>query len=43
MTDRLAAVGGTVAIESVPGHGTTVSGCLPAGEPAGERATALVH
>jgi signal transduction histidine kinase len=43
MTDRLAAVGGTVAIESAPGHGTTVSGCLPAGERAGERATALVH
>ena len=43
MTDRLAAVGGTVAIESAPGHGTTVSGCLPAGELAGERATALVH
>ena len=43
MTDRLAAVGGTVAIESAPGHGTTISGCLPAGERAGERATALVH
>jgi signal transduction histidine kinase len=43
MTDRLAAVGGTVAIESAPGHGTTVSGCLPAGELAGERAVALVH
>ena len=43
MTDRLAAVGGTVAIESAPGHGTIVSGCLPAGELAGERATALVH
>jgi signal transduction histidine kinase len=43
MTDRLAAVGGTVAIESAPGHGTTVSGCLPAGELTGDRATALVH
>jgi signal transduction histidine kinase len=43
MTDRLAAVGGTVAIESAPGHGTTVSGCLPAAELAGERAVALVH
>jgi signal transduction histidine kinase len=42
MTDRLAAVGGTVVIESAPGHGTTVSGCLPAGELAGERAAALV-
>jgi signal transduction histidine kinase len=43
MADRLAAVGGTVAIESAPGQGTTVSGCLPAVELAGERATALVH
>jgi signal transduction histidine kinase len=43
MTDRLAAVGGTVAIESAPGHGTTVRGCLPAGKLAGERAAALVH
>jgi signal transduction histidine kinase len=43
MTDRLAAVGGTLRIESAPGQGTTVSGCLPAGELAGERAAALVH
>ena len=43
MTDRLAAVGGTLRIESAPGHGTTVSGCLPAGELAGEQAAALVH
>jgi signal transduction histidine kinase len=43
MTDRLAAVGGTLRIESAPGQGTTVSGCLPTGEPAGERAAALVH
>ena len=43
MTDRLAAVGGTLRIESAPGHGTTVSGCLPCGELAGERAVALVR
>jgi signal transduction histidine kinase len=43
MSDRLAAVGGTLRIDSAPGHGTTVSGCLPAGELAGERAVALVH
>jgi signal transduction histidine kinase len=29
MADRLAAVGGTLHIESAPGHGTTVSGRLP--------------
>jgi signal transduction histidine kinase len=29
MTDRLAAVGGTLRIRSQPGHGTTVSGALP--------------
>ena len=29
MTDRLAAVGGTLRILSQPGHGTTVSGALP--------------
>jgi signal transduction histidine kinase len=29
MTDRLAAVGGTLRILSQPGHGTTVSGTLP--------------
>jgi signal transduction histidine kinase len=33
MTDRLAAVGGTLRIRSAPGLGTTVSGRLPAGEP----------
>jgi signal transduction histidine kinase len=30
MTDRMAAVGGTVALESTPGRGTTVRGSLPA-------------
>jgi signal transduction histidine kinase len=30
MTDRLAAVGGTLRILTQPGHGTTVSGTLPA-------------
>jgi signal transduction histidine kinase len=34
MTDRLAAVGGTLCIRSAPGLGTTISGSLPAGEPA---------
>jgi signal transduction histidine kinase len=29
MTDRMASVGGTLAIESTPGHGTTVRGRLP--------------
>ena len=34
MADRLAAVGGTLGIRSAPGLGTTVTGRLPAGEPA---------
>jgi len=34
MADRLAAVGGTLCIRSTPGLGTTISGRLPAGEPA---------
>jgi signal transduction histidine kinase len=34
MADRLAAVGGTLCIRSAPGLGTTISGNLPAGEPA---------
>ncbi len=34
MADRLAAVGGTLRIGSTPGLGTTISGSLPAGEPA---------
>lgn len=34
MADRLAAVGGTLDIHSAPGLGTTISGRLPAGEPA---------
>src|SRR5947207_5699420 len=34
MADRLAAVGGTLDIRSAPGLGTTISGSLPAGEPA---------
>ncbi len=29
MTDRLAALGGTLAIRSQPGHGTTLTGQLP--------------
>ncbi len=29
MTDRLAALGGTLRIASRPGHGTTVTGLLP--------------
>jgi len=34
MTDRLAALGGTLHIHSQPGHGTTVTGRLPVHEPA---------
>jgi signal transduction histidine kinase len=30
MTDRIAALGGTIAVESSPGEGTTVSGRVPA-------------
>jgi signal transduction histidine kinase len=30
MRDRMAALGGSLAIESVPGTGTTVTGTLPA-------------
>jgi signal transduction histidine kinase len=29
MVDRMASVGGTLAIESAPGHGTIVRGRLP--------------
>jgi signal transduction histidine kinase len=29
LTDRLAAVGGTMRIESAPGHGTALSGSIP--------------
>jgi signal transduction histidine kinase len=32
MKDRLAAAGGTLRIDSAPGHGTTITGRLPAGE-----------
>jgi signal transduction histidine kinase len=41
MADRLAAVGGTLRIDSVPGAGTTISGALPVSEPA--RAPASVR
>ena len=34
MADRLAAVGGTLRIDSMPGSGTTIGGALPAAEPA---------
>ncbi len=34
MADRLAAAGGTFCIRSAPGLGTTISGRMPAGEPA---------
>jgi signal transduction histidine kinase len=34
MADRLATVGGTLRVRSAPGLGTTISGSLPAGEPA---------
>jgi signal transduction histidine kinase len=34
MADRLAAAGGTLCIRSAPGLGTTISGRMPAGEPA---------
>jgi signal transduction histidine kinase len=30
MRDRIAAVGGTLAIDSAPGRGTTVTGTVPA-------------
>ena len=33
MSDRLAAHGGTLAVRSRPGRGTTITGCLPAGPP----------
>jgi signal transduction histidine kinase len=32
MADRLAAVGGTLRIDSAPGRGTTISGALPVSE-----------
>ncbi len=34
MADRLAAVGGTLRVDSAPGYGTTISGTLPVAEPA---------
>jgi signal transduction histidine kinase len=34
MADRLAAVGGTLRIDSAPGSGTTINGTLPVAEPA---------
>jgi signal transduction histidine kinase len=45
MTDRLAALGGTLAIRSQPGHGTTLTGQLPVpaeGQPAGTEIPASV-
>jgi signal transduction histidine kinase len=33
MADRLAALGGTLAISSQPGRGTTLSGALPVDQP----------
>jgi signal transduction histidine kinase len=30
MTDRVAALGGTIAVESAPGRGTMVTGRVPA-------------
>jgi signal transduction histidine kinase len=33
MADRLAAVGGTLRVDSAPGSGTTISGTLPVAEP----------
>ena len=38
MTDRIAAVGGTLRIDSAPGQGTAITGRLPAGELATARA-----
>ena len=32
MADRLAAVGGTLRVDSAPGSGTTISGTLPVAE-----------
>jgi signal transduction histidine kinase len=43
MTDRLAAVGGTLHIRSRPGQGTTVSGTLPAAEVAPTQALSSVR
>jgi signal transduction histidine kinase len=31
MADRLAALGGQLEVRSAPGHGTTITGCLPTG------------
>jgi signal transduction histidine kinase len=35
MTDRIAALGGAIAVESTPGVGTTVRGSVPVAELAG--------
>ena len=34
MTDRLGAFGGTLLVESTPGHGTTITGTIPLDAPA---------
>ena len=41
MKDRLAAVGGTLRIESAPGKGTAITGHLPAADPSGGLAPEL--
>lgn len=43
MADRLAALGGTFLVRSQPGHGTTLTGRLPAHDPAGGDTEATVR
>jgi len=33
MADRVGAIGGTIAVESAPGQGTTIRGRIPLPEP----------
>ncbi len=42
LNDRLAAVGGTIRIESTPGHGTTVGGAIPTSSASRSRPSAVV-
>jgi signal transduction histidine kinase len=43
MADRLAAVGGTLRVDSTPGSGTTVSGTLPVAEPGAAARSAVAE
>ncbi len=43
MTDRIAALGGTLAVESTPGQGTTIRANIPVADPATQLVGPLAH